>query len=156
MGGTDEPENLVELTPAEHAEAHRVLYEEHGHKEDWLAWQGLAGYTKKEDIIKEMVTVAAKKGGAANRENMIKNNPQRDPEIKKRRMETWQNSDHYEDDIERLRSMAGNMKGRHHKTKRTKEHADKIIAAREANGWVTGTKGKKRIFNEETGRYQYI
>ena len=40
MGGTDEPSNLVELTVEEHAEAHRVLWEKYGKKEDELAWKG--------------------------------------------------------------------------------------------------------------------
>jgi len=42
MGGTDDPTNLVMLTVEEHAEAHRLLYLEHGKIEDYLAWQGLA------------------------------------------------------------------------------------------------------------------
>ena len=29
-GGTNNPENLIELTVEEHAEAHRILYEENG------------------------------------------------------------------------------------------------------------------------------
>ena len=35
MGGTDDPSNLVELAIEEHAEAHRLLWEEHNRKEDW-------------------------------------------------------------------------------------------------------------------------
>ena len=42
MGGSDDPSNLIELTPGEHAEAHRLLYEQHGHWQDYVAWQGLA------------------------------------------------------------------------------------------------------------------
>lgn len=38
MGGSNEPSNLIELTIAEHAEAHRVLFEEHGKIEDKIAW----------------------------------------------------------------------------------------------------------------------
>ena len=53
-GGTDDPENLVRLTTAEHAEAHRLLYEEHGRWQDKLAWQGLSGRIGKEEIIKEL------------------------------------------------------------------------------------------------------
>lgn len=41
MGGNDEPENLIELTVVEHAEAHRILYEQHGLWQDYLAWKGL-------------------------------------------------------------------------------------------------------------------
>jgi hypothetical protein len=50
-GGTDEEENLVLLTIEEHAEAHRLLFEEYGRPEDYLAWKGLAGCVGKDDII---------------------------------------------------------------------------------------------------------
>jgi hypothetical protein len=43
MGGTDEPSNLVELTVEEHANAHRILYEQHGLWQDYCAWQALSG-----------------------------------------------------------------------------------------------------------------
>lgn len=43
MGGTDDPSNLIELTVEEHAEAHRLLWEQHNKKEDWLAWKMLTG-----------------------------------------------------------------------------------------------------------------
>ena len=42
MGGTDEPSNLVELTVEQHAETHRLLYEQHGHWQDYSAWMGLS------------------------------------------------------------------------------------------------------------------
>jgi len=54
MGGTDDPSNLIELTVEEHAEAHRKLYEEHGHWQDKVAWQGLAGLIGHDDIMREM------------------------------------------------------------------------------------------------------
>jgi hypothetical protein len=63
MGGTDEESNLVELTVEEHAEAHRKLYEEHGRWEDYLAWQGLAGLMTSQELVKEMLSQAGKKGG---------------------------------------------------------------------------------------------
>ena len=53
MGGTDEPSNLIELTVEEHAEAHRVLYETYGKKEDYIAWKGLSKQIGKEEIFKE-------------------------------------------------------------------------------------------------------
>jgi hypothetical protein len=43
MGGTDDPNNLVELTVEEHAEAHRVLFEQYGKVEDKIAWKMLSG-----------------------------------------------------------------------------------------------------------------
>ena len=54
MGGTDDPSNLIELTIEEHAEAHRILYEQHGHWQDKVAWQGLLGLIGHEDIMREM------------------------------------------------------------------------------------------------------
>ena len=52
IGGTDDQSNLVELTIEEHAEAHRVLFEEHGRWQDFLAWQGLAGLVGKDEMLK--------------------------------------------------------------------------------------------------------
>lgn len=58
-GGTDDPSNLVELTPAEHAEAHRLLYEQYGRWQDYVAWQGLAKLATKEvkPVISDANTV---------------------------------------------------------------------------------------------------
>jgi hypothetical protein len=60
MGGTDDPDNLIELSVEEHAEAHRVLWEKHGHWQDKVAWKGLAGLMTKEEILLEMY--AARRG----------------------------------------------------------------------------------------------
>lgn len=51
MGGTDDSSNLIELTVEEHAEAHRLLYEEHGKREDLVAWKGLSEQIGKEEIF---------------------------------------------------------------------------------------------------------
>jgi hypothetical protein len=56
MGGTDDPSNLIELTIEEHAEAHRILYEQHGKVEDKRAWLGLAKMMSKEEIIYEIIS----------------------------------------------------------------------------------------------------
>ena len=60
MGGTDDPDNLIELTVEEHAEAHRKLYEEHGRIEDYCAWKGLEAEIGKAEIramvLKEKLT----------------------------------------------------------------------------------------------------
>jgi len=42
-GGTDNEENIVELTIPQHAETHRLLYEQHGRIGDKLAWLCLSG-----------------------------------------------------------------------------------------------------------------
>ena len=43
MGGTDDKNNLIELTPKQHALAHKKLYEKHGKWEDKIAYQMLSG-----------------------------------------------------------------------------------------------------------------
>jgi len=62
MGGTDEPENLIELTVEEHAEAHKKLWEQYGLWQDYLAWQGLAGLMTKEELVFKMLSESGKKG----------------------------------------------------------------------------------------------
>ena len=46
MGGSNDPSNIVSLTIEEHTEAHKVLWEKHGKKEDFIAWKMLSGKTE--------------------------------------------------------------------------------------------------------------
>lgn len=62
MGGTDDSGNLVELTIEEHAEAHKKLYEQYGLWQDYLAWQGLSGMMDKQELIRQMLSIAGKEG----------------------------------------------------------------------------------------------
>ena len=62
MGGSDNPENLIELTIEEHAEAHRLLYEKYGKWQDKLAWRALSGQIGKEEIIRELLSNAGREG----------------------------------------------------------------------------------------------
>jgi hypothetical protein len=61
IGGTDDPSNIIELTVPEHAEAHRLLYEQHGRYQDYYAWQGLSGQIGKEELIKQIQSAANSK-----------------------------------------------------------------------------------------------
>lgn len=74
MGGSDDPSNLIELTIEEHAEAHRILYEQYGKIQDYYAWQGLKRTIGKEDILK----------GIMNSEQMRKH-------LSKKAKEYWEN-----------------------------------------------------------------
>lgn len=60
MGGSDDLDNIIELSISEHAEAHRKLYEEQGKWQDRVAWLGLSGLiTSAEaryEAIKESMT----------------------------------------------------------------------------------------------------
>jgi len=64
MGGTNDPENLISLTPAEHAQAHQELYEKYGKMEDYLAWKGLSGIVGREEIIRILMSENGKKVGS--------------------------------------------------------------------------------------------
>jgi len=61
MGGTNDPSNLVKLTVEEHAEAHRKLYEQHGHWEDNCAFLALSGRIGQEEALR-MAQGMANKG----------------------------------------------------------------------------------------------
>lgn len=60
MGGTDDPSNLIELSVEDHAKAHKLLYETHGHWQDYYAWKGLEGIIPKKELIKEMNSAKVK------------------------------------------------------------------------------------------------
>ncbi len=62
-GGTDDPSNLIELSIEDHAEAHKVLYEEYGRWQDKLAWKALSGWLGKEEIIKEKISNKGERNG---------------------------------------------------------------------------------------------
>lgn len=63
MGGTDDPGNIILVTPGEHANEHRILYEKYGKIEDYLAWKGLSGLIGKEEIIMTLMQENGKKVG---------------------------------------------------------------------------------------------
>jgi hypothetical protein len=48
-GGTNDSSNIVRLPVAEHAEAHRLLYEQYGRIQDKIAWLGLSGRTAEQE-----------------------------------------------------------------------------------------------------------
>lgn len=52
MGGDDSPDNLVELSVEDHAQAHRILYETHGLKADLMAWLMLSGKTTEGELVR--------------------------------------------------------------------------------------------------------
>jgi hypothetical protein len=77
-GGSDDPSNIVLLTPEEHALAHKKLYEEFGRFQDLLAWKALSGQIGKEEIISTLMHEGSKigglRGGTANKKKHLLNN----------------------------------------------------------------------------------
>ena len=64
MGGSDDPSNIVELTIEEHASAHKILYEQHGHWQDMIAWKGLLGLLTSDECAFIAIREGGKKGAA--------------------------------------------------------------------------------------------
>lgn len=64
LGGTDDPSNLIELTIEQHADAHRLLYEQYGNWQDYVAWQGLTNLDKNFDAVKQSMIEGGRKGAA--------------------------------------------------------------------------------------------
>lgn len=60
VGGTNEPSNIIELTIEEHAEAHKLLYEQYGRWQDRVAWQALSKAIPKAEITRLKQSLATK------------------------------------------------------------------------------------------------
>ena len=85
-GGSDDPTNLIELTPAEHAEAHRLLFEKYGRWQDEVAWKGLSKIDENFDAVKESISKGGKQGAK------VSNLRWKDPSEKEKqsiRMKEW-------------------------------------------------------------------
>ena len=68
MGGSDDPSNLLHLTIEEHAEEHRLLWEKHGKKDDYVAWKALSGQLSKLDILQELCSLGGTNSAIKRRE----------------------------------------------------------------------------------------
>ena len=58
LGGSDEDSNLIKLTVEEHAEAHRQLWEQHHHQQDYIAWKALSGQITSEEARRMAVSAS--------------------------------------------------------------------------------------------------
>jgi hypothetical protein len=85
-GGSDDPSNLIELTPLEHAEAHRLLYEQYGRWQDEVAWKGLSKIDENFDAVKEAISNGGKLGAEAS--NLRWKDPS-EKEKQSMRMKEW-------------------------------------------------------------------
>ena len=64
MGGTNDVNNLIQLSVEEHALAHKKLWEEHGSQYDYIAWRAISGRIDNEQVIVEMAREFGKRYGA--------------------------------------------------------------------------------------------
>lgn len=62
MGGSNDPENLIELTVVQHSMWHFCNYKLWGNWEDYLAYKAIAGHINKEEINRFKLEKALEKG----------------------------------------------------------------------------------------------
>jgi hypothetical protein len=108
MGGSDTKSNIISLSVKEHADAHRILYEEYGKMEDYLAWKGLEGSINLAEInyIKSVLSGKKQKGRV------------KSPEECKKISDSWTK--------ERKEQLVILSKLRFSGKKKSKEHVDKL------------------------------
>lgn len=126
LGGSDDSSNLIELTVEEHAEAHRLLYEQHGNWQDYCAWQALSGRIGQEEALR-MVQGMANKG------------KKRSPETIARMKEACR--------LRTERQRADGTLERANK-KRSESHKGKKKSAEHLDNWAAARKG--HTVSEET------
>jgi hypothetical protein len=67
MNGSDAPENIVEVTIFEHAMLHKQLWDDLGHWQDYIAWQGLLKNIDNSEIAKLKQSHGGRQGGLKNK-----------------------------------------------------------------------------------------
>lgn len=123
MGGSNDPSNLKTVTIPEHAEEHRLLYEEHGHWQDYVAWKCLSGQISNAEAVIQSVKHAntGKKWTKEQHEH-----------AKIERRARWDNKEYRERCSKNRTGAKNHMFGRTHteeaKEKISKRHKGKIIS----------------------------
>lgn len=143
MGGSDDPSNLIELTVEEHAEAHRKLFEQHGHWQDKIAWQALTGQIGLDEAIQEA-------RGAANRGK--KRTPEQIERIRQAailRNQKWKESGRMDEiNAKRSKSHKGKVK--------TPEHIFNNTQSRVSKGYNHSEETKNKIAESLMGNKNRI
>lgn len=96
MGGTDDPSNLILVNIALHAFLHKILWDEYGLVEDFLAWKGLSGQMPFWEIEEEMELIRRKRISKAKKGKTFMSNETREKmsESAKKRATTIKGKEH--------------------------------------------------------------
>ncbi len=154
MGGTDDPSNLIELTVEEHAEAHRLLWEQHGNKKDYYAWKGLSSQIGKEEIRRELSRL-----GAIKRNSMYESpfaNPSRETiekraETRRRRPEGYNSPEHTRKLVDASRTQ--DVINRKKLTYKQIGHMQGSKNSQFGSMWITNGVENKKIKKEELDKW---
>ena len=135
MGGTDVSENIVEVTIYEHSMLHKQLWDDLGHWQDYVAWQGLLRNIDVAEITKLKQSYGGRKGGLKNK-NILKT-----PEHRQKMSEShlgkpspMKGKKHTAETVEKMskpksKEQQQSMKGRSGTLERTVEHKEKCRLA---------------------------
>jgi hypothetical protein len=100
-GGSDSPENLVEVTVTQHAMFHFCNYQLWGNDEDKLAWRALSGQLSMDEIKIERMALGGKKGNQIITEKL--KDPKNLEEHKEKCREAFHNNPRKEEMIQRAK-----------------------------------------------------
>lgn len=111
MGGTDDPNNIIELSVEEHAEAHFELYQKHGKQEDYLAWKSLARQIGCEQIFAETSRI----GGLKNKgKSKTEDHKSKISDSNTGNKSHWQKGDFKTKKLKLSKSMKNNINSKNH------------------------------------------
>jgi len=123
-GGSDDAENLVELSVEEHAEAHRLLYKKYGKRGDYLAWKGLEKQIGKEEIFIETSSI----GGLNNKGKLkSKSHKMNISESNKGQKSHWLKGDTDKKKKNLSKAMQNNTNSKNHSSPEYKKHQSQIM-----------------------------
>lgn len=88
-GGSDDPENLVEVSLTQHAMYHHCNYQLWNNVEDYVAWRGLSGQISEQEFLAEKFRLFGAKGAKALKKR-IEADPKMAEEAIKKRSVSWQ------------------------------------------------------------------
>ena len=127
MGGTDDPNNIIELSVEEHAKAHFELYQKHGKQEDYLAWKSLTKQIGHEQIFAETSRI----GGLKNKgKSKTEDHKSKISDSNTGNKSHWKKGDVQKKKLKLSKSMKNNMNSKNHSSPEYK--AKQSIAMKKA------------------------
>tara|TARA_R110000772_G_scaffold53243_1_gene121895 strand:- start:68 stop:874 length:807 start_codon:yes stop_codon:yes gene_type:complete len=144
MGGTDDVQNLVEVSITQHAMFHYCNYQLWNNIEDYVAWRGLSHQVSEAEFLIEKFKIFGKIGSDRLREK-LKNNPQLREKIKNKQIESWNKN--REKHIEKTRLHQPKAVEASIKPEARKRHKQKLKEINHQQGKKNSQYGTVWIFN---------
>tara|TARA_R110000868_G_C10786169_1_gene755905 strand:- start:18 stop:854 length:837 start_codon:yes stop_codon:yes gene_type:complete len=153
MGGTDDAENLVEVSVTQHAMFHFCNFQLLNNVEDYVAWRGLSGQISEADFLKEKFIIFGKIGSYRLQEK-LKNNLDLKLEIEEKRLKSWnKNKEKYVEKLLKVQPKAVELARTPEARKKQKK---KLKEIKHQQGESNSQYGTIWIFNLELGENKKI